>query len=162
MSNISSDDAVSRRAAAAKVEETARSVMDYDAPAELFPTRGRRAGRQPFQYKRFDRAADAIRYAIEELSPELLVGAFLEVDEERFDGKGIRALYDSADYPYLRAAERKRGSGAETSEKVRSTKKGSAATSKKVSAANTKVQANTARRAAEGSGAAASKMLVAP
>ena len=35
-------------------------------------------------------------------APDLLLGAFLEVEEERFDGKGIRALYDSPDYPLPR------------------------------------------------------------
>jgi hypothetical protein len=29
-------------------------------------------------------------------------GAFLKVEEERFDGKGIRALYDGPDYPLPR------------------------------------------------------------
>ena len=53
-------------------------------------------------YRRFDRAADAIRFAIEELSPELLIGAHLEVEEERFDSEGIRRLYDDADYPLPR------------------------------------------------------------
>ncbi len=35
-------------------------------------------------------------------APDLLLGAFLEVEEERFDGKGIRALYDSPVYPLPR------------------------------------------------------------
>jgi hypothetical protein len=102
--------------------------FDYGTAAEFFPTRRWRSARSAFGYKRFPRAADAIRYVIEELPPDLLVGAFLEVDEERFDGKGIRELYDSPDYPLRRAAA----------------KKSSAATSTKVNAANKKVQANTA------------------
>ena len=78
--------------------------FDYATSAELFPTRNRRAKRSPMSYKRFDRAAEAIRFAIEELPPEMLLGAYLEVDEERFDGAGIRRLYQSPDYPLARRA----------------------------------------------------------
>jgi hypothetical protein len=54
------------------------------------------------RYTRFKSAAKAIKYAVEELPPELLIGSTLEVNEERFDGFGIRALYDSARYPLRR------------------------------------------------------------
>jgi len=54
------------------------------------------------RYTRFKSAAAAIKYAVEELPPELLIGSTLEVNEERFDGFGIRALYDSAKYPLRR------------------------------------------------------------
>ena len=50
------------------------------------------------------RAADAVRFAIEELPPELLLGAFLEVDGERYGSEDIRRLYDSADFPLIRRA----------------------------------------------------------
>ncbi len=78
-------------------------TFDFDAEAELFPTRSRASRRKPMGYKRFTRAADAIRYAIEELPAEFLVGAFLEVNEERFDGAEIRRLYERPDYPLERA-----------------------------------------------------------
>lgn len=78
------------------------SAFDYASEAELFPSRSRKAMRQLGGYKRFARAADAIRYAIEELPPNLLVGACLEVDEERFDEVGIRRLYESENYPLPR------------------------------------------------------------
>lgn len=76
--------------------------FDYDCEAELFPTRGRKTGRQPLGYKRFARAADALRFAMEDLPPKLLLGAFLQVDEDRFDGDGMRRLYESPAYPLPR------------------------------------------------------------
>lgn len=78
--------------------------FDYCTEAELFPTRNRKSRRQLVRYRRFAQAADAIRFAIEELAPELLLGAYLEVDEERYDSEGIRRLYESRDYPLTRRA----------------------------------------------------------
>jgi hypothetical protein len=78
------------------------SAFNYSSQAELFPTRNRKSRRQPLGYRRFDRAAEAIRFAIEELPQQSLAGAYLEVDEQRFDSVGIRRLYDSTDYPLAR------------------------------------------------------------
>jgi hypothetical protein len=78
------------------------TAFNYSTEAELFPTRARKSKPRSFGYKRFERAAEAIRFAIEELPPALLVGAYLEVDEERFNDQGIRQLYESADYPLTR------------------------------------------------------------
>jgi hypothetical protein len=76
--------------------------FDYDKPAELFAPQARTSRRQSYRYVRFDRAADAIRFAMERLPAKLLVGACLEVDEVRIDRHGIRHLYDSVDYPLAR------------------------------------------------------------
>ena len=76
--------------------------FDYDAAAELFPTRRRLPRREPFGYKRFEQAAQAIRFAIEDLPPQCLIGAFLEVDEARYGSDEIRRLYESAEYPLAR------------------------------------------------------------
>jgi hypothetical protein len=87
------------------VEQIAVAGFNYNAEAELFPSRSQKSRRRPTGYRRFEHAADAIRFAIEELAPEFLPGACLEVDEERFDSGGIRRLYESVDYPLIRRAK---------------------------------------------------------
>jgi hypothetical protein len=88
----------------AAVEQVAAVVFNYNAEAELFPSRKHRSARRPAGYRRFKHAADAIRFAVEELAPEFLLGAYLEVDEKRYDSGGIRRLYESIDYPLIRRA----------------------------------------------------------
>lgn len=76
--------------------------FNYDAEAEFFPTRKRAPRRQPMGYKRFEQASQAIRFAIEDLAPELLNGSYLEVDEQRYNSDEIRRLYERDDYPLVR------------------------------------------------------------
>jgi hypothetical protein len=74
------------------------SPFDFSAPADLFPARSK-TGHRPVGYRRFDTAAEAIRFAIEQMPAEFLDGTVLEVESERIDGARIRVLYDSAEYP---------------------------------------------------------------
>jgi hypothetical protein len=79
--------------------------VNYRAEAELYHRLQRGLKKQtPLGYKRFKTAADAIRFAIEQLPDYLLPGSYLEVDEERYDSKEIRRLYDSEAYPLKRRA----------------------------------------------------------
>ena len=86
--------------------------FDYGAEAELFPGAARPSRRQPVGYRRFASAAEALRFAMEELSPEALAGAALEVGDERFDSRGMRQLYEAADYPLARREREDRSSAA--------------------------------------------------
>ena len=77
--------------------------FDYGTPAELFPSRVKK-GRCQITYKRFDTAAEAIRFAIEDISPAALLGAYIEVDEARFGMHEIQYLYENAAFPLKRRA----------------------------------------------------------
>lgn len=84
-------------------------LIDFNASAELFPARGLGTRRQVVSYRRFKTAAEAVRFAIEDLEPGLLPGAILEVDEERYDQFAIKELYESAAFPIARRRARHRG-----------------------------------------------------
>ena len=56
--------------------------------------------RQRLRYRRFATAAEAIRFAVEELVRAL--GAWMQVGDQRFDGDDIQRLYDSDDFPLQR------------------------------------------------------------
>jgi hypothetical protein len=78
------------------------TTFDYGVAAELFMTRRKGGARQPLSYRRFATAAEAIRFAIEELPAVRALGAWMQVGDERFDGDDIQRLYESDDYPLQR------------------------------------------------------------
>ena len=59
-------------------------------------------GAGPLSYRRFATAAEAVRFAVEELPAVRTLGARMQVGEERFNGDDIRRLYESASYPRRR------------------------------------------------------------
>ena len=75
--------------------------FDFNAPADLFPARSK-TGHRPVGYRRFDTAAQDIRYAVEEMPAEFLDSTILEIDNQRLKGDDIRLLYRSDDYPLAR------------------------------------------------------------
>jgi hypothetical protein len=77
------------------------TAFDYAAAAELFAGSGRK-GSKGFTYNRFDSAAEALRFAVEEAPAQAMLGAYLEVDEARFDFAQIRLLYENARFPLPR------------------------------------------------------------
>jgi hypothetical protein len=81
------------------------SGFDYGASAEFFMKRTRTAKSGP-KYKRFDTAAEAVRFVVEDLPAAVLTGAYLLVAEGRFGVEEIRSLYDSTGYPLPRAVDK--------------------------------------------------------
>ena len=73
-------------------------TFDYGIPAELFMGK-RKGGPRQLRYRRFATAAEAIRFAVEELPA---VRALMQVGDQRFDGDDIQRLYESDDYPLQR------------------------------------------------------------
>src|SRR6516165_10008554 len=82
--------------------ETDSRPFDYGIPAELFMGKRKGGPRQPLRYRRFATAAEAIRFAVEELPAVRALGAWMQVGDERFDGDDIQRLYESDDYPLQR------------------------------------------------------------
>jgi hypothetical protein len=77
--------------------------FDYNAPAELFLTKRTKNGRKDYQ-RFFATAAEAIRYAVEDLRTPRAFGAWLQVGDERFNSSEIQRLYEADGYP-LRKSE---------------------------------------------------------
>jgi hypothetical protein len=77
--------------------------FDYDAPAELFLATSMKGSRRK-KYRRFATAAEAIRYAVEDLPALRSLGAWLQVGDQRFSSDEIQRLYDDGAYP-LRTSE---------------------------------------------------------
>ena len=72
------------------------SSLDYNAPQMFLakPSKGSRT-----KYRRFETAAEALRYAVEDLRTPKAFGAWLEVGDERFSSNDIQRLYEAEDYP---------------------------------------------------------------
>jgi len=83
-------------------------TFDYGASAELFMPKRRSGARQPLSYRRFATAAEAIRFAVEELPGVRTLGAWMQVGEERFNSEDIQRLYESTSYPRRRRTRKSR------------------------------------------------------
>jgi len=55
------------------------ATFDYGVPAELFMAKRKAGARQPLTYRRFATAAEAIRFAVEELPGVRALGAWMQV-----------------------------------------------------------------------------------
>jgi hypothetical protein len=93
--------AINRVRAQARRQSEHRHGFDYHAPAELFPSRSRKG--RSVTYRRFNTAAEALRFSLEQVPESALLGAYLEVNEARFGLAEMRQLYQSPAYPLPRA-----------------------------------------------------------
>ena len=75
--------------------------FDFAAPGELFCARSI-SQRSRVTYKRFATAAEAVRFAVEQLPADILRSTTIEASELRVRGDEIRDLYADAAYPLPR------------------------------------------------------------
>jgi hypothetical protein len=75
--------------------------FNFSASAELFPSRVKKRANS-VGYRRFNTAAEAVQCVVEDLAPEALLGACLEVNETRLTMDDIHQLYESDAYPLKR------------------------------------------------------------
>jgi hypothetical protein len=84
----------------------AMSEFDYGMEAGLFSSKifakRPRSYQNSIEFRRFAQAAEAIRYAVEDMPPALLGSCSLEVAETTYTGAAIRGLYESAEFPLPR------------------------------------------------------------
>jgi hypothetical protein len=85
-------------------------AFDYKSPAELFMPKLKgllSRLRAATGYLRFATAAEAIRFAVEELPITKTLGAWMQVGDDRFDSDEIGRLYERSDYPLERVVSRR-------------------------------------------------------
>jgi len=70
--------------------------------ADAHRARSRSTYRNSLAYRRFASGAEAIRYAIEDLSPRALAASVMVVNGDRHEADAIRTLHASPDYPLRR------------------------------------------------------------
>jgi hypothetical protein len=73
------------------------SSFDYSAPAELFLAKPAKGSRE--KYRHFATAAEALRYAVEDLRTPKTFGAWLQIGDERFNSTEIEHLYEALRKP---------------------------------------------------------------
>jgi hypothetical protein len=81
-------------------------LKQYGMEASLSYATSTTSRERTLVYRRFSRAAEAIRFAIEALGPRFLDGCSLEISDGHYFGREIRPLYDDRAYPLRRASPR--------------------------------------------------------
>ena len=82
--------------------DPAAQIAAGTSTADAHRARSRSTYRNSLAYRRFASGAEAIRYAIEDLSPRALAATVLVVNGDRHEANAIRTLHASPDYPLRR------------------------------------------------------------
>lgn len=77
-------------------------ATDYRSEASLYYSKSAHSKQKSLVFRRFPMAAEAIRFAVEELSPKIFNSCTLEVNEAHYFGREIRPLYDDGAFPLRR------------------------------------------------------------
>ncbi len=80
-------------------------ALDYGMEAGLYFPRTVNARQKSLSFRRFGHASEAIRYAVEELTPKILTSCSLEVNGLYYFGREIQPLYDSSAFPLRRRSK---------------------------------------------------------
>jgi molybdate transport repressor ModE-like protein len=91
-------------------------AFDYSSPAELYLSRRKR---RHTDYRRFATAAEAIRYAVEELRTRRFRSAWMQVGDELFNKGEINRLYYPLSESLIAASIRQHGTDVNTRLSVR-------------------------------------------
>ena len=78
--------------------------FDYRLPGEIFVPKFSGMRRSGLTYRRFETAAEAVRFAIETLPATALTACTVETDGKRLGSRELKALYADARYPLARKA----------------------------------------------------------
>lgn len=81
-------------------------AQDYRMEAALYFSKN--GAKHALTFRRFSRASEAVRFAVEELPSKLLASCSLEVNGFYYFGLQIRPLYQSDEYPLARASRKGR------------------------------------------------------
>jgi hypothetical protein len=89
----------------AQTSEAIMDATDYSLEASLYYSKSPNSRQKALTFRRFEKASEAIRFAVEELTPKILASCTLEVNESHYFGREIRPLYDDGAFP-LRKREK--------------------------------------------------------
>ena len=80
------------------------TTFNYRLPGEIFVRKTTGMRRPGLTYRRFETAAEALRFAVETLPPTALTACVLETDGKRLGSQELKELYADARYPLARNA----------------------------------------------------------